>query len=122
MTPAPETSAALTVHEEALIAYWEAIEAGQAEKGQALREQDPELDDFLAREAQLDRLFAPFRPALPPPALPPGTRINDYEILEYLDRGGMGVVYRALQRGPNREVALKMLRWGKGLRPRKSTG
>lgn len=49
-------------------------------------------------------------PALPETA--PGTWFGEYELLERLGRGGMGVVWKARKRGIDRLVALKMVHGG----------
>ena len=45
-------------------------------------------------------------------ALPPGTQIGPFQIVRQLGEGGMGTVYEATQKRPQRTVALKTLRAG----------
>jgi eukaryotic-like serine/threonine-protein kinase len=60
----------------------------------------------------LDRALkpAPSPRVLAAPDLPvPRDLVPGYDLLEELHRGGQGIVYRALQHGTKREVAIKML-------------
>jgi WD40 repeat protein len=113
--------------EQAIAAYYQASEAGQEPDREAFLARYPELADelrsFFADQKQLAR-FAAALPAATPgaeaPTLAPdlpaadsslGTvrYFGDYELLEEIARGGMGVVYRARQMSLNRIVALKMI-------------
>jgi tetratricopeptide (TPR) repeat protein len=66
-------------------------------------------------EAWVQRLRSAGRPpegGLPRAAPLAADAIAGYEILEELNRGGQGIVYRALQLSTRREVAVKVLREG----------
>jgi WD40 repeat protein/tRNA A-37 threonylcarbamoyl transferase component Bud32 len=118
--------------QEALVACLEAVEAGRAPDRAELLARYPdcaaELDEFLTGREQVDRVAAPYRqvaaaaagrPAgadTPPPEGPragaAARSFGDYDLLEEIARGGMGVVYRARQASLHRTVALKMILTG----------
>jgi WD40 repeat protein len=127
MNPASHDSAKDRRLEAVLHSYLQAVDAGQAPARDALLQQHPDLASELAAYfsnqdavAQLAQDMPPAAGAAEAPTLapgeaaapPPGTQIRyfgDYELLEEIARGGMGVVFKARQISLNRVVALKMI-------------
>src|SRR5579859_7228000 len=115
--------------DEAVATFLEAFESGSPfdrgswlETHSDLRE---DLDKFLADHDRFDRVTAPLRTLSAQTPAPGGTiaaacgeplaagrTIGDFELLEELGRGGMGVVFKARQISLGRIVALKMIRAG----------
>ncbi|MBI3469007.1 MAG: serine/threonine protein kinase, partial [Planctomycetes bacterium] len=97
-----------------LDAYLNDLEAGQATDPQELLAQHPAIANrlraCLAGLQLLDRSDAPREGALP--------ELGGYSIVREIGRGGMGVVYEAIQQGPGRRVALKVLPFAASLDPR----
>ena len=102
--------------QEVLAAYLEAKEKGDPVDVPALLRAHPEVAEELNEYFANDQQFAAAaglpanEPKLRP--MPDKTRIGDYELLDEIARGGMGVVYRARHVALQRLVALKMLLGG----------
>jgi WD40 repeat protein/serine/threonine protein kinase len=108
--------------ENVLIDCEEAMDRGQALDRQELVVRYPEftaeLAEFFADRDRIEKLAQPLRALAPkdPQKTDAGPQLGttlryfgDYELLEEIARGGMGVVYRARQVSLNRIVALKMI-------------
>ncbi|MCA9262691.1 MAG: serine/threonine protein kinase [Planctomycetales bacterium] len=120
---------------EAISQYLAAIDTGRSPDREALIAQFPDVADelsrFFADDDEFARRMIPLQNTLPLPrpasrvsgsgpahnALPtshrPEMKFGDYELIEEVARGGMGIVYRARQTRLNRTVALKMILAGR---------
>jgi tetratricopeptide (TPR) repeat protein len=98
----PACAAELIYHEFSL-----RQELGELPDWQQHLRQYPEHAPFLERLRQADQLVEQTLAA--PAPLPEGT-FADYELLEEVGRGGMGVVFKARHKSLDRIVALKVLR------------
>ena len=105
--------------ESILHSYLQAVDRGERPDRQALLDAHPDLRDELAEyfadasklEAVANSLktAAYGEPSEASPSLGTIRYFGDYELLDEIARGGMGVVYRAKQVSLNRIVALKMI-------------
>jgi serine/threonine-protein kinase len=117
--------------QEVLAAYLQAVETGQNPDRDEWLTKHPdvaaELRSFFANQDEFARFVEPVTVASKPaptvdqatlrypgdgPAPEIGERVRyfgDYELLEKIAAGGMGVVYKARQVSVNRVVALKMI-------------
>jgi WD40 repeat protein/tRNA A-37 threonylcarbamoyl transferase component Bud32 len=120
MSPDPSSDARI---EEIIAAYLQAADAGQAPDRQRLLDDNPDLAEslraFFADHDRVKQAAASLPPTVGPTLAPNeasavaplGTvrYFGDYELLQEIARGGMGVVYKARQVSLNRMVALKMI-------------
>jgi hypothetical protein len=111
---------------QAIAAYYQAVESGRPFDRDAFLAQYPdlraELEAFLNDKAAFERRAGSPLPADETATLPPrdpGTEVpgspkmiryfGDYELIDEIARGGMGVVFKARQVSLNRIVAVKMI-------------
>jgi tetratricopeptide (TPR) repeat protein len=131
MTPHPSTTTDRERRlDEAIAEYLEAVDSGSRPDPARWLARFPDLADELARffasQEQVRSLLLTLGPAAPaddrttahgsgpPPVVGEAVPyFGDYELLEEVARGGMGVVYRARQVSLNRTVALKMILAGR---------
>jgi hypothetical protein len=92
--------------QEAILSHLKAADSGLPVRPEDLLGRYPdlavELGAFFDDQESLGTLLAPLRAPIPPgPIAPSGLRsFGKYELVEEIGRGGMGVVYKARQRGP----------------------
>jgi eukaryotic-like serine/threonine-protein kinase len=94
---------------EVIALYLEALESGTPPERSRLLSQNPELapelEAFFANQDHVARLTAPLRERV--------RYFGNFELLEVIAEGGMGVIYKARQVNLNRVLALKMIRAGR---------
>jgi hypothetical protein len=111
--------------DEVVAAYLKELDSGVMPDRRAWLTRHPEfydeLSDFFEDREQIETIAAPLRDiaaaddalaleGLDPPSHPENLgRLGDYELIDWLGQGGMGVVFRGFDAGLNRFVAIKLL-------------
>ena len=109
MEPEPQESKHLDLLDE----YLRRLQAGETPDREALLDGHPELGSALDCLELLDRFAPSHNPPDPTAQAGRAARalgdFGEYELLEEIGRGGMGVVYKARQKNLDRTVAVKMI-------------
>jgi eukaryotic-like serine/threonine-protein kinase len=129
--PGEENVADASPHEEQLLQavqqYMRELESGRRPSRQEWLARYPQLQpalgDCLDGVNLMHQAATAMRPAEPNAAalgigLQSGAPIGDFEIVREIGRGGMGIVYEAIQLSLGRHVALKTLPFAAGLDPK----
>src|SRR5262245_39295722 len=111
--------------DEVVAAYLKELDSGTTPDRRAWLVRHPEffdeLSDFFEDRERIETIAAPLRDlagaddglsleGLDPPAHPENLgRLGDYELIDWVGQGGMGVVFRAFDGALNRFVAIKLL-------------
>ena len=89
-----------------------ALEQGETDPGKLIEkfpQWQKELVEFLQDWGGMERYAFALRAPLPEPRTNQPTHFGDYELLEKIGVGGMGIIYKARQISLDRIVAIKML-------------
>ncbi len=116
-----ETISQPNLLDQVLAEYLQAVEGGRNPNRDELLTKYPDIADdlreFFANRDSINRVARPIRAAVAYERVGPAPELiryfGDYEILEEIGHGGMGVIYKAKQVSLDRVVALKMMLGGR---------